>query len=64
VIEEIIKFLEDGNWHTLREIKESFNLSEINLWKIIRFLEIFGFAEVDEEERKARLDSSFLQLPA
>ena len=63
MIEEVVSFLEDGSWHALTEMKENLGLSEAKLLKVIRFLERFGFLDVDEEEKKVKLTPSFLQLP-
>jgi len=63
MIEEIVRFLEDGNWHSLKEIKKNFNISDAKLWQVIEFLETFGLLNLDAEKTKAKLTSSFLQLP-
>ena len=62
-IERIVGFLEDGEWHTFKEIREYSDLPEVETWRIVRFLEEFGFLNVNEEELKARLSPSFLKLP-
>ena len=63
MIEEIVKFLEDGNWHSLTEIKKNFNMSDAKLWQVIEFLENFSLLNLDAEKSKAKLASSFLHLP-
>jgi len=63
MIEKIVGLLEDGDWHTFKEIKERFDLSEAKLREILEFLEEFGFLKMDEKGKKAKLDPAFLQLP-
>jgi len=63
LIEEIVKSLEDGQWHTFKKIKENFSLSEEEFQEILNFLKKFGFIYVDEKEEKAKLDVSLLKLP-
>jgi uncharacterized membrane protein len=45
--------LEDGNWHTLAEIEKNFNMPEDNLWRIIRFLEEYGFLSIEEKREES-----------
>lgn len=60
--EKILPLLEDGDWHAFAEIRGS-NMSEDELRMIVRFLEEFGFLDVDEKQNTVKLRPPFLQLP-
>jgi len=59
----MVRFLEDGNWHTFAEVRQDLRLSEPGFRRIMDFLKKFGFIEVDSEEERVKLSSSFLELP-
>ena len=63
MIGELMNFLEDGNWHTIDEFKEKFEVSEEYILKIVRFLEEYGFIDFIERERKVRIKPSLMKLP-
>jgi len=63
VIEEVVRLLEDGQWHTSIEILRCLNLSEHELERTVNFLKRFSIISLDEKERRMRLDPSFLELP-
>jgi hypothetical protein len=62
-IDEIISILEDGEWHSVKDFGERRGIPISELWWIIRFLQKFGFLEMDEGTNKAKLTKSFLSLP-
>jgi len=64
LIEEIVALLEDGRWHTLREIREALALSEGELGRVVAFFKQFGFIDMDNKGKRAKLSSAFLELPA
>jgi len=59
----MVRFLEDGNWHTFAEVRRDLRLSETELRRAVDFLMRFGFIEVDVEGERVKLCSSFLELP-
>jgi len=59
----MVRFLEDGNWHTFAEVRQDLRLSEPGFQGIMDFLERFGFIEVDAEGERVKLSLSFLELP-
>jgi len=63
VIQEFARLLEDGQWHTFTEIRDSLSLSEAELRNITEFLKKFEFICVDEKEEKVKVDASLLELP-
>ena len=63
VIKDVTEFLEDGQWHSFTEIRGRFHLSDTKLQEILSLLKKFEFASVDEDRKRAKLDSAFLELP-
>ena len=63
VTEDVARVLEDGQWHSFAEIRGRLRLSDAELQEILNLLKKFEFANVDEEKKRAKLDSSFLELP-
>jgi len=59
----MVRLLEDGNWHTLAELRRDLRLSETELRRVVDFLGRFGFVEVDAEGERVKLGTSFLELP-
>ena len=63
VIEEVIRLLEDGTWHSFSEIKTKSNLPDDRFWKVVQFLKEFDLADIDDKRERVRISSSFLELP-
>ena len=57
-IDAILKLLENGVWHNLKEIGEKIQLPNIDTASVTDFLAQYDFIKLDKERRKARLDSS------
>jgi DNA-binding IclR family transcriptional regulator len=51
--------LDDGRWHTLREIRQKTELDRSREQKIIKFLKEYNFITLDETEKKIRLEETF-----
>ncbi len=54
-IDEILRLLKDGKWHTLREIIEKCSLPKSKVKRAVSFLWEYDFIQVDENGRKAKL---------
>jgi hypothetical protein len=63
MIEEVVKLLEDGTWHSFSEIKNKTNLPEGQFREVTRFLKDFNLADIDVERERVKIVSSFLALP-
>ncbi|RLI41132.1 hypothetical protein DRO59_07725 [Candidatus Bathyarchaeota archaeon] len=57
-IAEVLEMLEDGRWHTLKEIREKIKLSENKIQRIVEFLKGYGFVLMDEEKGWIKLDET------
>jgi len=63
MIREVVRLLEDRQWHCLSEIMENCSLCEADLQRVLGFLRCFEFLAIDEQEKRARLDPCLLELP-
>ena len=57
-IAEVLEMLEDGRWHTLKEIREKIKLSENKIQQIVEFLKGYGFVLMDEKKGWIKLDET------
>jgi hypothetical protein len=57
-IDGILKLLENGKWHDLKEIGKKIQLQDLDLASIIEFLAQYDFIKLDKDGKKAKLDSS------
>ena len=57
-VDDVLKLLENGDWHDLKEIGEKIQLPNIDTASVTDFLAQYDFIMLDEERRKAKLDSS------
>jgi len=63
LIEAVVVLLEDGQWHSLAQIRKDLCMSEADFKKIINFYKGFNFINMDEKGEKIKLDDYFLKLP-
>jgi len=63
MFDDILKVLEDGRWHDLTEIAGKVSISEDKVSCVAEFLSEFGFANINDEGKRVKLDSDFLNLP-
>lgn len=54
-LEDILKFLEDGKWHDLKEIGEKIELQDLEVKSLAKFLALYNFVKLDKEGEKAKL---------
>jgi hypothetical protein len=57
-IDDILKLLENGDWHDLKEIGKKIQLPNLDTASVTDFLAKYDFIKLDKEKKKARLDSS------
>lgn len=63
MFDDVLAILEDGRSHSFTEISDKIGISKNEVLSIVRFLSEFGFAQIDCEEKRVKLDSDFLKLP-
>jgi hypothetical protein len=57
-VDDILKLLENGEWHDLKEIEKKIQLPNLDTASVTDFLAQYDFIKLDEERKKAKLDSS------
>ena len=57
-VDDILKLLENGKWHDLKEIGKKIQLQDLDIASITKFLSKYSFIKLDKERKKAKLDSS------
>ena len=57
-VDDILKLLENGKWHDLKEIEKKTQLHDFNFTSITKFLAQYNFIKLDKEEKKAKLEPS------
>jgi len=58
----ILKLLEDGKWHDMREIIDNSRLHDLKVEMFIDFLSEYDFVELDKKRRKVKLTSSLYKF--
>ena len=52
-IDDVLRLLENGKWHDLREMEENTQLHDCDVSSILRFLVQYDFIKLDKEGKKA-----------
>jgi len=60
--ETILRLLENGKWHYLKDIEEKTHLNSFKVECITNFLAKFNFAKLDYMEQKVKLDLSTMKF--
>ncbi len=55
--ETILRLLENGKWHYIKDIEKETNLNSINVKYITKFLAKYNFIKLDEAAQKVKLDN-------
>ena len=55
--ETILRLLENGKWHHLKDIEEKTQLNSGKVENVTKFLANYNFVKLDEAEQKVKLDS-------
>jgi len=61
-LDDILKLLEDGKWHDMREIIDNSRLHGLKVEMFIDFLSEYDFVELDKKRRKVKLTSSLYKF--
>jgi len=54
---KVLRILDDGDWHELKEICQSAGVSQPQIRETMRFLKDYGFVLLDSRGKRAKLDS-------
>ena len=54
--ETILRLLENGKWHYLKDITEKTCLNSFKVESVTKFLAKYNFVKLDETEQKVKLD--------
>jgi len=57
-VDDILKLLENGEWHDLKEIGKKAQLRDLDIVSVAKFLAQFNFIKLDEGGQKVKLDPS------
>jgi hypothetical protein len=55
--EAILRLLENGKWHYLKDIEKETSLDRFNVESVTNFLAKYNFIELNEAEQKVKIDS-------
>jgi len=58
IVDDILKSLENGRWHNLKEIEKKTQLDNTKVKSITEFLAKYNFILLDKERKKAKLNPS------
>jgi len=47
LLDKILEVLEDGEWHSVKQIESTTNVKQLKILVCLRFLEHFHFIEID-----------------
>lgn len=61
-ISGILQLLCDGRWHLIEELQHCFGVSCFGFEKPIDFLSEFGFAVIDDDNLRIRVNSDFQDI--
>ena len=56
--DDILKLMENGKWHGLKEIGKKTQLQDLDIVSVAKFLAQYNFIRLDEERQKVKLDPS------
>ena len=57
-VEDVLRLLENGKWHDLKEIEEKTQLNDLKVKSVTKFLAQYNFIKLDDKEQKVKLDPS------
>jgi hypothetical protein len=61
-MDDILKLLEDGKWHDMKEVTDNSRLHDLKVEMIMNFLSEYDFVELDKKRQKAKLTSSLCKF--
>ena len=60
--ETILRILENGEWHHLKDLQEKTQLTEYKVKYITNFLAKYSFVQLDKTEQKVKLDTPTMKF--
>lgn len=60
--DSMFRVLLDGSWHSIKEVLESVEDSEVKAMMALRFLWRFGFVDLSKNEDQVKLSSSMYKF--
>jgi DNA-binding IclR family transcriptional regulator len=57
-VAEVLEILNDGNWHTLEEVRRKMNLNRNQIQQIAGFLKEYEFVAIDETQKRMRIEET------
>jgi len=61
-ITEVVGLIEDGQWHTLKDIINKAKLPKLKTNKILEFLANYNFINLDSEHEEAKVSPSLMKF--
>ena len=52
----ILRLLENGKWHSLKDIEKETHLNIVKVENVTRFLATYNFVRLDEAHQKVKID--------
>jgi len=62
IMDAVLKLLEDGKWHEIREIIDNSRLNDLYVEMAVGFLSEYDFVKLDKKRRKVRLTPSLYKF--
>ncbi len=62
IVNEVMFFLESGNWFSLEEIMSKCSFPQCNIELVLNFLKQSDFLQVDDKKQVFRLESNVLDF--
>jgi DNA-binding IclR family transcriptional regulator len=63
-IAALLEILADEKWHLLAELQEQIGIAAHKVHRITEFLSMFGFAVVDEANKRVKISRDFQEFLA
>jgi DNA-binding IclR family transcriptional regulator len=63
-ITKILELLSDGKWHMIEELLARLELNKQKFQEITTFLNKYDFVEIDEKNRKVKINKDFQRVLA
>ncbi len=61
-VDTVIEVLEDGRWHTIREISRKTKVNDFKIEVLAAFLADYSFLDLNRREKKAKLSKVFAEF--
>lgn len=61
-VDTVIEVLEDGRWHTIREISRKTKVNDFKIEVLATFLADYSFLDLNRREKKAKLSKVFAEF--